>query len=78
MILTEYLLKPTPGLGVDTRTCSYCGAEAYPRTNLGRPVALNCDATRVVDLRACIVCIVNWYLLRRPIGRIMDCLHLEA
>jgi hypothetical protein len=51
-----HLLNPTPGFGVDTMTCSYCGAEAYPRTNLGRPVDLNWEATRAVDLNACILC----------------------
>jgi hypothetical protein len=35
--------------------CSYWDAEAYPRTNLGRPVDLNCEATRADDLNACIM-----------------------
>jgi hypothetical protein len=55
----EDLLKPTPGLGVETIKCSYCGAEAYPRTSLGRPVDLNCEATRDDDLNACILYVIE-------------------
>lgn len=62
------VLIPTPGFGVDTSRCSYCGAEAYPRTNRGRLFDLNCEATRADDLNACILCMVNRYVLGGAIG----------
>jgi hypothetical protein len=58
--------------------CSYCLAEAYPRANLGRPDGLNCEATRAVDLNACILYVINCILSEETIGKIEDYMLMSS